>query len=110
MHSETIEHQHQAHNKKDTTHCCWNQRVLFQELFHSHTANPVVVLIYGLTCSLDANSPLHIIDTHEGYMLRHISRHSHVRDTIHWYETPGTRAVTKIAEANYDYSEMYMSF
>ena len=39
-------------------------------------------------------------------MLRHISPHSHIRDMIHWYETPGTRAVAEIVEANYDYSEM----
>ena len=86
------------------TYCHWDQRVIFEEPLYGHTINHVVVLIYGLTCSFKMTMPIWVINTCERHMLQQVSMHSHVRNMVHWYETPRTRAATKILNASYNYS------
>jgi hypothetical protein len=94
--------------QKRHTDCVRDQRVLIKEFLYSRTINRMVVLIYGLARSVKTSVSSHIIDTRERYALRKISTHSHIRNTNHWYGTPRTRAETKIADADYNYSRAYL--
>jgi len=87
MHSKKeVKHQWESHIKKDT-HCVRDQRVSMQEPLYNCTVNWVIVLIYGLMCSMNTGMLTHIVDMHKRYMLRKISMHSHIRHTNHWYGT-----------------------
>ena len=75
-----------------------------EEPLDSCTIYQVVMLIYGLTRSITTIAQLHVIGPCKRYTLRQIPTHTHVRNTIQGYDTPRTRAETKIADADYHYS------